>query len=56
MASVKEEGLMSVSMIYNTLREWVFVRVSPKIIAGSVGYNSVNKLLTRRTHCEAFYP
>lgn len=39
MASVKEEGLMSVSMIYNTQREWVFVRVPPKIITGSVGYN-----------------
>lgn len=37
-ANLKEGGLMSVSMINSTLREWVFVRVSAKIITGSGGY------------------
>lgn len=39
MASGKEEDLMSVSMIYNTPREWIFVMISSKVITGSVGYD-----------------
>lgn len=54
-ANLKEGGLMSVSMINNTLREWVFVRVSAKITTGSGGYGSVDTFLTRRVRPEEFY-
>lgn len=37
-ACLKEGALTSVSMINNKLREWIFVRVSSKIITGSGGY------------------
>lgn len=39
MTYLREGGRVSVSMINNTLREWIFVWLSLKIITGGVGFN-----------------